>query len=69
MRGLNVTDVRRENIPLLWSTGGETALAKGFCFNMEWGGGVFLCQQKNEAVWKECTQQEGQRNRQEMKKS
>ena len=29
----------REQIPLLWSTGGETALAKGFCFNMEWGGG------------------------------
>ena len=32
--GLNVTDVRREKIPLLWSTVGEVMLAKGFCSNM-----------------------------------
>ena len=31
---MNVTDVRMENIPLLLSTIKETALAKGFCFNM-----------------------------------
>ena len=29
-----MTDVRRERIPLLWSTVKETALAKGFCSNM-----------------------------------
>ena len=29
-----MTDVRREQIPLLWSTVGETALAKRFCSNM-----------------------------------
>ena len=29
-----MTDVRKEGIPLLWSTLGETALAKGFCCNM-----------------------------------
>ena len=34
MRGLNVTDVRREQIPLFWSTAGETALANGFCCNI-----------------------------------
>ena len=34
MGGLNVTDVRRERIPLLRSTVGETTLAKGFCSNM-----------------------------------
>ena len=36
MRGLTVTDVRREWIQLLWtwSTDGETSLAKGFCSNM-----------------------------------
>ena len=33
--GLNVMDVRREWIPLLWSMVGETALAKGFCFNLQ----------------------------------
>ena len=27
-------EVRREKIPLLWSTVGETALAKSFCSNM-----------------------------------
>ena len=27
-------DVRRECIPLLWSTEGQTALGKGFCSNM-----------------------------------
>ena len=29
-----MTDVRMEQIPLLWSTVRETALAKGFCSNM-----------------------------------
>ena len=33
MGGLNVTDVRRKRIPLLWSTVRETALAKDFGFN------------------------------------
>ena len=32
--GLNVTDVRKERIPLLWSIVGETALARGFCSNV-----------------------------------
>ena len=36
MRGLNVTDVRREQISLLCSTGGETALAKGKVFVLTW---------------------------------
>ena len=31
---MNVTAVRRERIPLFWSTVRKTALAKGFCFNM-----------------------------------
>ena len=34
MGGLNLTDVRREAMPLLWSTVKETAVAKGFCVNM-----------------------------------
>ena len=34
MGGLSVTDIRRERIPLLWSTVGETALPKGFYSNM-----------------------------------
>ena len=29
-----MTDVRRERIPMLWSTLAETALAKGFCSKM-----------------------------------
>ena len=29
-----MTDVRRERVPLLWSTVRERALAKGFIFNM-----------------------------------
>ena len=29
-----MTDVRRERIPLLWSTVREIALAKGFCSNL-----------------------------------
>ena len=29
-----MTDVRRERIPMLWSTLAETALAKEFCSNM-----------------------------------
>jgi len=37
----NVTDVRRERIPLVWSTVGETALAKGFCSNM--GDTKYVC--------------------------
>ena len=32
--GLKVTDVSRKTTPLLWSTVGEKALAKGFSFNM-----------------------------------
>ena len=34
MGGLRVTDIRRERIPLLWSTVGETALPKGFYSKM-----------------------------------
>ena len=34
MGGLNVTDVLREIIPLLWSRVRERTLAKGFSFNM-----------------------------------
>ena len=34
MGGLNATDVRRERIPLLWSTLEEAALAKGFGSNV-----------------------------------
>ena len=34
MEGLNVTVVRRETIPLLWSAVRERASAKGFIFNM-----------------------------------
>ena len=29
-----MTDLRKEQIPLLWSTVGETALAQGFCSNV-----------------------------------
>ena len=36
-----MTDVRRERIPLLLSSVGETALAKGFCSNM--GDTKYLC--------------------------
>ena len=36
-----MTDVRREVIPLLWSTVGETAVAKGFCSNL--GDTTYLC--------------------------
>ena len=39
--GLNVADVRRERIPLLWSTVRERGLAKGFSFNM--GDAKCLC--------------------------
>ena len=49
MGGLSRTDVRRERIPLLWSTIRETALAKGFCSNM--GGMKYSCVLKNEAAW------------------
>ena len=31
---LHLTDIRRESIPLFWSTVREGALAKGFCSNM-----------------------------------
>ena len=34
MGGLNVADVRRERIPFLWSTVGQTALLKAFCSTM-----------------------------------
>ena len=34
MEGLNITAVRREKNPLLWSTVEETALAKDFYSNM-----------------------------------
>ena len=73
MRGLNVTDVRRERIPLLWSNARQTSLTSAFYLNMERGGGgggggskMYLCLQKNEAAWKGCTQYEGQRGRKEM---
>ena len=45
-----MTDVRRERIPLLWSTLGDTALAKGFCSNM--GNTKYsVCLQKNEGTY------------------
>ena len=34
MEELNVTDVRRERIPLLWSRERERTLSKGFSFNV-----------------------------------
>ena len=49
VRGLNVTDVRRERIPFLWSTVGETALAKGFLF-YHGGYEVSVYLQNNEAA-------------------
>ena len=36
MGGLNVADVRRERIPFLWSTVGQTALPNVFCSIMEY---------------------------------
>ena len=36
-----MTDVRRERIPLLWSTEGETLLARCFCSNT--GGTKYPC--------------------------
>ena len=41
MGGLNVKDVKKVRLPLLWSTVGEAALAKGFCSNM--GGTKYPC--------------------------
>ena len=41
MGGLNVTDVRRERIPLLWSRVRERTLAKDVSFNM--GGAKCPC--------------------------
>ena len=55
MEGLNVTDVRRNIIPLLWCTIKKREhLSK-----------VSVCQQKNKATWKACTQWD-QTDRQEM---
>ena len=34
MGGVNMTDVTRERIPLLWSRVSERTLAKGFSYNM-----------------------------------
>ena len=58
MGGLNVTDVGREQIPLLWTTVGETALANGFCSNKGDALNISVSLQKNEAAWKRkgCTQ-------------
>ena len=56
-----MTDVRRERIPLLWITVGDTAMAKGFCSNM--GDTKYLCVCRRT---KGYTQRKGQRNRQEM---
>ena len=41
--GLNVTDVRRESIPLLWNRVRERTLAKGFSFNMEYAKCPCVC--------------------------
>ena len=38
-----MTDVRREQILLVWSTVGETALAKRFCSNMGDTKNPFVC--------------------------
>ena len=54
MGGVDLTDVRRERIPLLRNTVKETALAKGLFQQREYE--VSVCLQKNEAVWKGCTQ-------------
>ena len=50
-----MTNVRREQIILLWSTVGETELVKVF---LPYHGGyeVSECLQKNEAAWKGCSQ-------------
>ena len=53
---MTVTDVRREIILLLWSTARERALAKVKDKVLIWGCEVSMCLQKNEAVWKGCTQ-------------
>ena len=55
----DVTDFRREIIPLLWNTVKERALVKYFSFNM----GI-INSYVDEAAW--CTQWEDQRDRQEM---
>ena len=39
--GMNVADIRRVRIPLLWSTIRVRALAKGFSFNV--AGAKYLC--------------------------
>ena len=38
-----MTDVRREQIPLLWSTIGGRVLAKGFCFCSNIGDMKYVC--------------------------
>ena len=68
MGGLNVTHVRRERIPLLWSIVGETALAKGFQVVRTCGirGIRVTALRKTKLSETEgCTQWEGQRNRQD----
>ena len=54
MGGPNVTDIRRERIPLLWSTVGESA-GQRFCFQQR-DCKVSMSLQKNKAVWKICKQ-------------
>ena len=44
--------VRRKQMPLLWSTVGETALSKGFCSNMGNAKYPSVYLQKNEAAWR-----------------
>ena len=56
--------VRREIIPVPWSTLGKRVRAKGFA--IMWGIRSAVCLQKNEAAWKGCTQSEGHRDRQKM---
>ena len=56
MGGLNVTDVRRERIPLLWSTGGETALVKDCWSKM---GGMHVSTEERSCLEGMCTVRSG----------
>ena len=60
-----MTDVRRERIPLLWSTVRERALAKGLSFNM--GDTKYPCAcRRTELPKKDVHSEKVRENRQEM---
>ena len=49
---MNVTDVRRLKMLLLWGAVRERVLAKGFTFNMVDTKNLCVWVQKNETAWK-----------------